>query len=138
MERTAERTGGCLCGALRYAARGEPIDAGYCHCRICQRSSGAPVLAWATFPEDAFAYTRGAPATYRSSERAGREFCASCGTQIAFREDGATRVDLNLGSLDDPASLPPEYHIWTESRITWFETRDELPRYPDAGPDGAG
>ncbi|MCH7707979.1 MAG: GFA family protein [Myxococcales bacterium] len=136
MTSTLETTGGCLCGALRYAAHGRPVDVGYCHCRVCQRSSGAPVLAWASFPNDAFAYTKGSPATYRSSPRAGREFCAACGTQIAFREDGATRVDLNVGSLDQPDSFAPQYHIWTESRIPWFETADELPRYPDAGPDG--
>ena len=136
MTSTLETTGGCLCGALRYAAHGEPIDVGYCHCRVCQRSSGAPVLAWASFPNDAFAYTKGSPATYRSSPRAGREFCAACGTQLVFREDGAPRVDLNIGSLDEPDRLAPQYHIWTESRIPWFETTDPLPRYPDAGPDG--
>ena len=96
MKNSLETTGGCLCGAVRYAARGEPVDTGYCHCRICQRSSGAPVLAWATFSNDAFAYTSGSPTTYRSSPKAGREFCAACGTQIAFREDGAARVDLNI------------------------------------------
>lgn len=36
--------GGCLCGALRYALSGPSIDAGYCHCRFCQRASGAPVV----------------------------------------------------------------------------------------------
>jgi hypothetical protein len=135
MTSTLETTGGCLCGALRYVALGRPVDVGYCHCRVCQRSSGAPVLAWATFPNDAFAYTKGSPTTYRSSPRAGREFCAVCGTQIAFREDGAARVDFNIGSLDQPDSFAPQYHIWTESRIPWFETADDLPRYPDAGPD---
>ena len=44
----------------------------------------------------------------------------------------------NIASFDDPSALPPEYHIFTESRIPWFETSDALPRYPDAGPDGAG
>ena len=136
MTKPLETTGGCLCGALRYAVHGDPIDAGYCHCRVCQRSSGAPVLAWASFPTGAFAYTKGSPATYRSSPRAGREFCAACGTQIAFREDGATRVDLNIASLDQPDPFAPQYHIWTQSRIPWFETADDLPRYPDAGPDG--
>lgn len=135
MTNPLEKAGGCLCGALRYAAQGDPIDAGYCHCRTCQRSSGAPVLAWATFPVDAFAYTQGSPAAYRSSSRAAREFCAVCGTQIAFRQDDAARVDLNMASLDHPDSFAPEYHIWTQSRIPWFDTRDELPRYSDEGPD---
>ena len=129
--------GGCLCGSLRYCARGEPVDVGYCHCRMCQRSSGAPALAWASFPADAFGYTEGTPANYRSSSKARREFCQKCGTQIAFREDGGATVDLNVGSLDRPAALAPQYHIWTESRIPWFDTADALPRYPDAGPDGA-
>ena len=129
--------GGCLCGALRYAASGAPIDVGYCHCRTCQRSSGAPTLAWASFRSDALAYTRGSPASYRSSPRAVREFCAQCGTQIVFREDESSTVDLNIGSLDRPAALTPQYHIWTASRIPWFDTADALPRYPDAGPDSA-
>ena len=135
----AEYCGGCLCGSLRYAARALPIDVGYCHCRMCQRSSGAPVLAWATFPADAFAYTEGSPASYRSSPSAAREFCASCGTQILFRKDPprekAATVDINIGSLDRPEAIAPEYHIFTESRIPWFDTADSLPRYPDAGPD---
>jgi len=127
--------GGCLCGNLRYAVR-EKIDAGYCHCRICQRSSGAPVLAWATFPIAGFAYTKGEPGVYRSSPTGVREFCATCGTQIAFRGASTpTRLDINLASLDEPGSISPEYHIWGESRIPWFEIADDLPRYPDEGPD---
>ncbi len=94
------------------------------------------MLAWASYPEKAFAYTMGSPASYRSSPGAVREFCPKCGTQIAFRGDGAGTVDFNVASLDQPAVLSPEYHIWTESRIPWFETADALPRYPDAGPDG--
>ena len=136
-----EYAGGCLCEYLRYAARAlpiDPIDVGYCHCRICQRSSGAPVLAWATFPADSFAYTQGTPSRYRSSAGASREFCPGCGTQIAFREDGAEKVDLNVASLDHPEGLAPQYHIWTESRIPWFDTRDSLPRHPGAGPDAPG
>jgi hypothetical protein len=131
----AEYEGGCLCGRVRYAARGRPIDAGYCHCRLCQRSSGAPVLAWASFPSEAFAYVKGEPTVYRSSPQGRREFCQRCGTQIAFRESGAPSMDLNVASLDEPAALPPEYHIWTGSRIPWFDLADDLPRHADAGPD---
>jgi hypothetical protein len=130
------RSGGCLCGALRYRITGAPIDAGYCHCRLCQRSTGAPVLAWATLPIASFAWERGAPRSYASSERGIRDFCARCGTQILFRRPGAPpTLDVNLASLDDPAAIAPEYHIWTQSRVRWLLLADALPRYDDDGPD---
>jgi hypothetical protein len=134
---SSEFPGGCLCGSVRYAARAVPIDVGYCHCRVCQRSSGAAVVAWVSFPTDSFEYTKGSPASHRSSTQASREFCAGCGSQLLFRADGRPRVDVNVGSLDRPEALAPEYHIWTESRIPWFDTTDCLPRYPDEGPDDA-
>jgi hypothetical protein len=131
--------GGCLCGAIRYRIEGPRIDAGYCHCRLCQRSAGAPVLAWLTVPVEAFSYTQGQPEVYRSSAHSQREFCNRCGTQLAFRRQRDARtMDITLGSLDDPMAVAPEYHIWRMSRIDWFETRDELPRYEDAGPDRQG
>ena len=131
--------GGCLCESLRYAAENEPLDVGYCHCRICQRSTGAPVLVWASFPTQAFRYSRGKPALHRSSSHGQREFCARCGCQIAYRElDVPTSVDVNVASLDDPGLLKPRSHIFTESRIAWFDTSDALPRFPGAAPSGTG
>lgn len=50
---TQVHEGGCLCGAVRYRITGEPKSVGYCHCRMCQRAAGAPVVAWATVPADA-------------------------------------------------------------------------------------
>jgi len=128
--------GGCLCGAVRYRVSAEPIDAGYCHCRLCQRSSGAPVLAWLSVAVGGFAYLQGSPAIYHSSAHSQREFCDRCGTQLAFRRArSAVTVDVTLASLDDPARLAPQYHIWRQSRLPWFETTDALPRHDDAGPD---
>jgi hypothetical protein len=127
--------GGCLCGQLRYQAS-DLIDAGYCHCRLCQRSSGAPVLAWASLPTASFTYTQGEPETYASSASGRREFCASCGTQIAFRDTRTRdRVDVNVASLDDPARVEPQFHIWVASQISWFDIDDDLPRYAKDGPD---
>ena len=128
--------GECLCGAIRYRVSVDPIDAGYCHCRICQRSSGAPVLAWLTVPIAGFRYMQGTPAIYSSSIHSQREFCGSCGTQIAFRRShGAKTVDVTLASLCDPTRIVPQYHIWTGSRIPWFDSADSLPRHDTAGPD---
>ena len=125
--------GGCLCGALRYRVDADPLDTGYCHCTLCQRSTGAPVLAWASIPVASFIYTKGQPAIYRSSPWGQREFCAGCGAQICYRDQkGAETVEINLGCLDTPASISPKHHIFTGDRIPWFETADDLPRY--AGP----
>jgi hypothetical protein len=130
------REGGCLCGAIRYRVEGEPLDAGYCHCRMCQRSAGAPVLAWATFKVEQVEVLEGVPLRYRSSPEAQRAFCGACGTQLWFVTSKAPLlIDVTLASLDDPASIVPEYHIWTASRIPWLDTSDHLPRHQDGGPD---
>ena len=108
--------GGCLCGTVRYRVSAEPDDGGYCHCRICQRSTGAPVVAWLTVASDAFAWTKGAPTAYRSSQEAERLFCPACGTQLVFREPAEPHLlDVTLASLDDPEAVRPDHHIWTES-----------------------
>jgi len=123
--------GGCLCGGVRYVARGA-LDAGYCHCRMCQRSSGAPAQSWVSFPREHFRYDKGSPAVYRSSPTAEREFCRECGSQLAFRDDRSpATIAVNSGTLDEPASVKPQLHIWTASRIPWFEVADQLPRYEE-------
>lgn len=129
--------GGCLCGALRYRIDGKRVDAGWCHCRICQKAAGAPVVPWGTWPAEAFRWTRGQPAVYRSSSRGLRAFCPTCGTPLVFRhaEDHPT-LDVTLASLDDPAAVRPEYHTWTASQVTWVTLQDGLPRHEDDGPDG--
>jgi hypothetical protein len=131
--------GGCLCGAVRYRIRVEPIDAGYCHCRMCQRSTGAPVVAWLTMSSEGFSWTGGEPAVYRSSSEAERLFCPTCGTQMVFRADAEPHLlDVTLASLDEPEMVRPDHHGWTASRTAWFDTHDNLPRYPESGPELAG
>ncbi|MBV9376454.1 MAG: GFA family protein [Alphaproteobacteria bacterium] len=122
--------GGCLCGEVRYRITAEPVEAMYCHCRMCQRAHGAPVIAWLTLPLDAFVVMTGNPVAYRSSAKAFRHFCGRCGTPLACREaDNPRFVDISIASLDDPEAIAPTMHIWTTSRIDWFETADHLPRY---------
>ena len=122
--------GGCLCGAVRYRLDGEIEDSAYCHCRTCQRQSGAPVVAWFAIAPDALAYTKGKPKGYRASIRATREFCGDCGTYLLFREDDATAsLGVNTATLDDPAQVPPTFHIWYQSHVSWFDTADKFPRH---------
>lgn len=128
--------GGCLCGAVRYRVTKAPVDGSYCHCRMCQRSSGAPAQISAEVPIDGFVLLRGAPKAYRSSEWGVRHFCPECGSQLSFRmADNPTHVSLNVPTLDRPEALPPRKHIWCESRLPWFDTADDLPRYERYDPD---
>lgn len=126
-------TGGCLCGAVRYAFEGTAGVAGWCHCRMCQRSSGAPAQAYVILPLAGFRYLAGEPALYRSSATGERRFCATCGSQIEFREVGGGEVSLNSGTLDDPSLVPPDRHIWTASAVAWFADAPRLRRFPGDG-----
>jgi hypothetical protein len=126
--------GGCLCGAVRYAAS-EIKGAGYCHCRMCQKASGAPVVAWAGAPIAAFAWTKGKPKEYRSSPKAFRIFCADCGAQLGIRNvEAPVEMEINLATLDHPEDVAPRYHIYAASQMPWLHIDDDLPRYPGERP----
>lgn len=123
--------GGCLCGAIRYAVSPGPVaESAYCHCRTCQRQSGAPVVAWFAVTPDRLHLLKGAPKRFKASAHAAREFCGACGTYLFFREDDpAATIGINTATLDEPGLLPPQFHIYFESKICWFETADGLPRH---------
>jgi hypothetical protein len=112
------RTGGCLCGAIRYQVKGEPTETVHCHCTMCQKASGAPFITWATFPKPAFTYLPESeePAGFRSSAYAVREFCPGCGSQLVFRSDWDSTVDVTVGTLYAPDSVTPEANTWVTTR----------------------
>lgn len=125
--------GGCLCGYVRYHIAAESTAILYCHCRMCQRAAGAPVVAWFTIPASGLKWLTTKPRVYKSSDAAARHFCPACGSQIAFQADAEPElVDITVASLDRPAAIVPSYHCWTASQIPWFDTDDTLPRYRHA------
>ena len=131
----AELTGGCLCGAVRFAVHGDALLTALCHCSICRRAAGAPAVAWAMYPLDAFRLARGALATYASSPGVERGFCARCGTTLSFTADFLPGlIDLTTATFDDPAELPPQLHMWESKRIPWLMLGDDLPRYAELPP----
>jgi len=125
-------TGGCLCGGIRYRAAGKPTNESHCHCEICRRASGAAFVSWATFRTADFAFIKGRPARFDSSEIAFRQFCPSCGTQLTFQfHKSPQTIDVTLASLDDPGTITPVDHIWTKRQIPWIKLADGLPRYQE-------
>ena len=110
------RTGGCLCGAVRYSVRGEPVHVGRCHCADCRKESGSAFSVYGQWPIEAFE-SSGEIASYH-----GRGFCARCGSRLLNPPDpGDTHIEIRLGSLDDaPFDLEPEAEIWVKRREGWI------------------
>ena len=133
--------GGCACGAIRYELRSEPFDAGWCHCRTCQRVSGTPAMAFASVAACDYAIVEGEAEARRfeSSSFGHRRFCGACGTPLTMQVDHQPEtVDFTIATLDDPERIAPAFHIFRSSRIGWFETADDLPRHERFRPDTRG
>ncbi len=125
--------GGCFCGFVRYEAQGAPDHETFCHCSICRRTSGAPVVAWFTVPAEGFRITDGAPATFASTEHGTRSFCPRCGTPLTFASSRLPdEIDVTTCSLDEPEALPPRDHTRTSAKLPWLELGDGLPSFPEA------
>ena len=134
------RSGGCLCGAVRYESAGEPLFSLQCHCRDCQRSSGTAFVAAMRMPAAGFRVTKGAPKRYVATSDAGnavsRFFCGDCGSplyiQVSTRPD---IVGLRVGTLDDPSGFRAEADIFVKSAQPWDHLNPALPKY-DTYPPG--
>lgn len=126
--------GGCACGAIRYEGSAPPIAVINCHCRDCQRASGAGSSLGAIVPTDSLRLVRGSPrghvTTADNGNRVSREFCAECGTPL-FARGAATPqfVAIKVGSLDDPSWCAPMVDIWTDSAQPWEVMNPALPKF---------
>ena len=133
------RTGGCLCGAIRYESDGDVMFALRCHCRDCQRQSGAASVAAIRVPAARFQVTKGMPKRFVAQADSGNEiarsFCGDCGTplyvQVATRPDV---VGLRVCTLDDPGWFRPEADIFVKSAQPWEPVDAAVPQYPGYPP----
>jgi hypothetical protein len=120
-------TGGCQCGAVRFAVYAHPEKIGICHCRMCQKAAAGPFTVLAEVPWTGFAWTRGEPSTFQSSSRAVRDFCATCGTPLSYRKPGGTIIELMTGAFDHPEHVAPTYEVGVESKLAWLAHLATMP-----------
>ena len=128
-------TGGCLCGGVRSEAHGTPSLTVICHCRMCQRASGAPFMGLLFMPSDAVRVIKGYPRVYHSSPTSDRHFCPACGSPLFFIRHTRSLCAITVGSLDNPHTFTPTMHVCMESAMEWLDIRDDAPRY-SAKPEG--
>jgi hypothetical protein len=119
-------TGGCLCGRVRYEAKTDQREGYYCHCRMCQRAFGNTRAAFINLRKAEVRWLA-PPAQYASSKIARRGFCPHCGTPLSFEYLDSERMDLAVGSLDDPSAVKPVSHFAIETRVNNWHCDDGLP-----------
>jgi hypothetical protein len=115
--------GGCLCGALRYEAIGEPLHSGHCYCEDCRKASGSGFIPFIGFPSSAVRIT--GPCRQFTSKAANgndavRNFCPVCGGLVFGGQVGKDNsYTIYAGSLDDPSCFRPTIAIFTRNRPVW-------------------
>jgi len=119
-ERAIPVTGGCLCGAVRFEGEAFTKAAYYCHCTVCQKSTGEPFEIGVFIKSGTLSFTKGAPAYYQSSSFGKRGFCATCGSRLLWaavnvEDDWGTNVAVC--ALDNPADVQPSCHTYTDTML---------------------
>ena len=115
-----EAVGGCYCGNVRYAISGTPEQSLVCHCPDCRRCAGAQSVGWLLVRSEQFSITAGTPTSFNSSPGVIREFCGRCGTTLTWVGDKQPgRIDVTIGSLDQPNQFPPTRAVYRKHRVEW-------------------
>lgn len=124
------KTGGCLCGAVRFEYDGDLLFAGHCHCQSCRRQTASAFTTFLGVPNGAWAWTGEAPAVYESSPGQKRYFCRTCGAPAAYTSSRwSDEIHFYAALLDEPQDFKPNEHYHWEERLLWAEPSDDLPKH---------
>lgn len=131
--------GGCLCGAIRYTSKAEPVMTAICQCTRCQRQSGSAFSVNVGIPKGSLEYQGEPPATFQDMGGSGqpvlRRFCSKCGSPIVSEVAATPNLDwLKSGTLDDTSWLRPQVSIWCESGQPWVSLPELMPKFPKSPP----
>ena len=141
MNSSMSHAGGCVCGAIRFSAAGDPLRVTVCHCQWCQRRTGSAFGIELVFDPDRIEMSGDSPARYRHvSDESGRwleiEFCGQCGGNLGFTLQAAPEIrTLPAGAFDDPSWITPERqifrHVFARSRRDWSDLSSEVAIYEE-------
>lgn len=128
-------TGSCLCGAIRYTIDVPVTELRACHCKHCQKASGAGGSVNVALPSAAFKITQGTPKRFEAKAASGRTlhryFCAECGSPIySQRATGPEMVTVRAGTLDDPGPMKLTTEIWCDSAPAWVYIDPATKHFP--------
>lgn len=125
------KTGGCLCGAVRFEASGALRDVVVCHCAMCRKAHGH-IGAYTAASRGAlrFVESRGLK-WFRSSSKAQRGFCGECGSTLFWDGDGRDTISIAAGTLDAPTGLATTLQIHTKTAGDYYAVDPSIPIRPE-------
>lgn len=121
--------GHCFCGEIKAEMNGEPFWICFDHDDDCRRAIGAAVVVWVGYKPEQFRITKGQPKKFSRTEGVSRAFCPSCGTSIAYEDEGTEgELYVSLGFFDRPEAFEPVAHAYWRMKLPWLNFADNLDR----------
>ena len=123
--------GGCLCGAVRYAIKGDPDWSAHCHCRSCQKATGGAFTTWVGLKSENFEVTEGQIAIWKTWAGVERAFGGGFVKSLTYvaEEGWPGQISVLAPTLDDPGVASPGAHVFVEHRLPWIKLDDGLPTH---------
>jgi hypothetical protein len=131
MPSPTSRSGGCLCGAVRYAVSGPLRAVVFCHCTQCRRNTGHFMAATAARHRDFRLEPSSELRWFASSGEARRGFCGRCGSTLFWQAEGRDYVSIAAGTLDGETGLTSACHIYVGDKGDYYSIDDGLPQQAD-------
>jgi hypothetical protein len=135
---SAKITGGCLCGALRYEAQGNPLYMGHCYCTDCQKASGSGFIPFMGFAASALRFegpSRPFVSPAANGGDATRNFCPTCNSLVFGGVVGESdSFTIYAGSLDDKSHFRPQVAIFARNRPAWAPLPEGLTVFQEMPP----
>ncbi len=119
---STSQKGRCLCGRVTFSVSAAPLGVGNCHCRSCQRATGAPFFTEAVFPYEALTIQGDLmqhTSIADSGANAHRAFCPHCGALMIAYGDNPEIVAVSVSAFDDPSPYAPQLDIWLSEAQPW-------------------
>jgi hypothetical protein len=130
---SAQREGGCACGAVRYRLTSDPLFVHCCHCLNCQRQTGSAFVINALIETDRVEILAGEPQAVDAPRDDGSKQkiwrCPTCQVAVYSKYTSPRVRFVRVGTLDDPSGLEPDVHIFTKSKVPWVQLPEGVPAF---------
>ncbi len=132
-------TGGCLCGAIRYQVKSDPVRVANCHCDDCRRTTGASFTTNVFVKEEDLTILQGSPRSFQHPSGSGatmtKEFCGDCGSPLFGSGSGSTGVkNVKVGSIDDASRIRPSINVFVSKALPFTVLADDTEKFEKGRP----